>query len=94
MIDHRVIEYITQAPPNWVDTAGAPDAPRRSERIVRFQESHGKQLLKFLKLPFMNFFWLERTFSALILSENLLDPACGLHRLTQDKLIKPLTRAG
>lgn len=27
MIDHRVIEYITQALPNWVYTAGAPDAP-------------------------------------------------------------------
>ena len=25
MIDHRVIEYITQALPNWLYTAGVPD---------------------------------------------------------------------
>jgi hypothetical protein len=29
MIDHRVIEYITQALPNWLYTAGVPgDSPQ------------------------------------------------------------------
>lgn len=73
MIDHRLIEYITQALPNWVYTAGAPDAPPQVGTNCPLPGEQWQAVAEISEVAAHERFRLERAFLGWSLSEILLN---------------------